>query len=68
MKRKSDDTARICEYCRFSAVVQTTEDMLCEHHGVVHKEYYCRKFVYDPLKRVPKRPPEIVVPEELGEE
>ena len=68
MKRKSDDVARLCEFCRFSAEIQTTDDMLCEHRGVVHKEYHCRKFVYDPLKRVPKRPPEIIVPEELGEE
>lgn len=68
MKRKNEDTARVCELCRFSAEIQTTDDMLCEYKGVVHREYCCRKFVYDPLKRVPKRPPDIIVPEELGEE
>ncbi len=67
MKRKSDDITRICELCRFSAEIQTTEDMLCEHHGVVHKEYSCRKFIYDPLKRIPKRPPEVIVPDELSD-
>lgn len=67
MKRKSGDIERLCELCRFSAEIQTTEDMLCEHRGVVDRDYSCKKFVYDPLKRIPKRPPELVVPEELSD-
>lgn len=68
MKKRSDDIARLCELCRFSAEIQTTNDMLCEHRGVVDREYSCRKFVYDPLKRIPKRPPTPPVPEELKEQ
>lgn len=32
------------------------ENVLCKKHGVVEKEYSCRKFSYDVLKRQPKRP------------
>lgn len=65
MKKTSDEGARLCEFCRFATVIRATDDMLCTHRGVVDKEYSCRKFVYDPLKRVPRRLPELIVPEEL---
>lgn len=68
MKRNTDDTVKFCEFCRFATNIAKTEDMLCEHRGVVDKEYVCRKFIYDPLKRIPRRPPELVVPDELAEE
>ena len=46
---------KACEYC-----VHSTEfgcdQMLCTKHGVVSKSYQCRKFTYDPLKRIPLRP------------
>lgn len=62
---KNSDGAKMCEFCRFASEIKTTEDMLCSHKGVVDKEYSCRKFVYDPLKRVPKKLPELPVLEEI---
>ena len=62
---KNSDVAKMCEFCRFASQIKTTEDMLCSHKGVVDKEYSCRKFVYDPLKRVPRKLPELPTLEEL---
>lgn len=64
MKNETDIT-RVCEFCRFASEIAGTEEMLCEKRGVVAKEYCCRKFVYDPLKRVPRRLPELIVPDDL---
>lgn len=52
-----------CGYCRFASEVTGTEDMLCRKKGVVPKQFICKKFVYDPLKRSPRRPPALVIPE-----
>lgn len=30
--------------------------MICQKYGVVPASHHCRKFRYDPLKRVPARP------------
>lgn len=65
MKKSNEDTVRLCEFCRFASEIPKTEEMLCEHKGVVSKEYLCRKFIYDPLKRIPRRPPELVVPDDM---
>lgn len=63
--KKNSDTPKICELCRFAEAISETEDMLCRHKGTVDKEYSCRKFVYDPLKRVPRKLPELIIPDEL---
>ncbi|MGN1073529.1 MAG: hypothetical protein ACI4QB_00935, partial [Eubacteriales bacterium] len=34
-------------------------DMLCRRYGVVYDEYKCKRYVYDPLKRIPPRTPPI---------
>ncbi len=57
--KKDSDTPRICEFCRFASEIKAMGDMLCTHRGVVDKEYVCRKFVYDPLKRIPRPLPEM---------
>lgn len=43
---------RSCTYCARGTV---TEDnaVICEKRGVVSLEYSCRKFRYDPCKRIP---------------
>ncbi len=46
---------RSCLYCAHSTKLNE-EQMLCTKVGVVSTESECRKFVYDPLKRVPARP------------
>ena len=52
-----------CGYCRFASEVSGTEDMLCRKRGVVSKRFICKKFIYDPLKRSPRRLPPLVIPE-----
>ena len=46
---------RCCRYCVHSTKF-TQDQMLCTKHGVVSMTYECRKFSYDPLKRIPARP------------
>lgn len=44
-----------CEYC--TRGTQLDEDQtLCSKYGVVHDVKKCRKFRYDPCKRIPKKP------------
>ena len=45
-----------CSYCEHGRISPNGENVLCKKNGVVEKEYYCKKFKYDPLKRQPKRP------------
>lgn len=44
-----------CGYCRYGT---TLEDglALCIKRGVVSTTHKCRKFAYDPIKRVPVKP------------
>ncbi len=44
-----------CGYCERGTVSKDGNMVLCESKGVVAPFYSCRKFVYAPLKRVPKR-------------
>ncbi len=44
-----------CGLCE-RAVCIDENDMLCRKYGVVSCNYSCKKFVYDPLKRVPAKP------------
>ena len=46
---------RSCLYCRYGT--QMNEDMmLCAKKGIVQPCVDCRKFRYDPFKRVPPKP------------
>lgn len=47
---------RHCSYCLFSGKIND-EQMICEKCGVVPADHHCRRFRYDPLKRVPSTPP-----------
>ncbi len=44
-----------CSYCAYSTVLNE-EQALCIKNGVVSCDGKCRKFQYDPCKRVPPRP------------
>ena len=68
MRKCSEDTVKLCEFCRYSASLAMGDDMLCEKRGVVKREYSCRKFMYDPLKRVPRKLDAVTMPEDLTEE
>lgn len=43
---------RSCRYCACGTQV-TDEQVLCNKRGIVAVSYACRKFQYDPCKRVP---------------
>lgn len=45
---------RSCRYCACGTQV-TDEQVLCVKHGVVSVYYACRKFEYDPCKRIPPK-------------
>lgn len=47
---------KVCAFCEFSCTLYTEDKMLCKKHGIVTASYKCRKFRYDPLKRVPNTP------------
>ncbi len=43
-----------CGYCHMGKKCLGKDTILCVKNGVVDSSYYCKKFKYDPLKRVPK--------------
>ena len=47
-----------CAYCEKGRRI-SEEEVVCIRRGVVPAEFHCRKFRYDPLKRVPPRPAEL---------
>ena len=46
-----------CEYCAHARRAADGRVMLCQKRGVVPLYHHCRRFVYDPLKRIPYRQP-----------
>lgn len=46
---------RSCVYC-MHATKLSEEEMLCAKRGIVSVEKSCRKFCYDPCKRIPPKP------------
>ena len=44
-----------CAYCAYGCAINDRE-VVCERKGVMDGADHCRRFVYDPLKRVPPRP------------
>lgn len=51
-----------CRWCRYGYVTVEEDVCLCDKCGVISRPTGCRKFVYDPLKRIPqpKKVPESV--------
>ena len=45
---------RSCVYCIHGTKI-SEEQILCIKHGAVSVHYACRKFKYDPCKRIPVR-------------
>lgn len=48
-----------CEYCSHGRIASDPDMILCPKHGVVAPYYKCRRFDYDPLRRVPRRQPKL---------
>ncbi len=46
---------RSCTYCQYGTQIDE-EQVLCTKKGVVSVDGKCRKFEYDPCKRIPPRP------------
>lgn len=48
------DIARSCAYCRNGAKLND-DQILCSKRGIVSTEKSCRRFSYDPCKRIPPK-------------
>ncbi len=44
-----------CAYCKFAASAEP-ETVICRKYGIRKETEHCRKFRYDPMRRVPPRP------------
>ena len=42
-----------CDYCFFGKKSSAFDTILCKYKGPVTARNFCRKYKYDPLKRVP---------------
>ena len=47
--------AKTCAYCAHGTKMEA-EQILCSKRGIVCADAKCRKFVYDPCKRIPVKP------------
>lgn len=47
-----------CSYCARGARLNENE-IMCIRRGIVTPGYHCPAFRYEPLKRVPPRPPKL---------
>ena len=46
---------RCCTYCMFAGKIDD-DTVICQKCGIVPASHHCRRFRYDPLKRIPPRP------------
>ena len=53
--KNSGNFEHICAYCENASGIYDEDSMICKSKGVVSKAYSCRKFIYDPLKRIPPK-------------
>ena len=44
-----------CIYCQYGRVNQEGDRVFCLKKGIVNAFGSCRAFLYDPLKRIPKK-------------
>ena len=45
---------RSCEYCSYATQIDNAQ-VLCAKRGIVSIDKNCRKFAYDPCKRIPPK-------------
>ena len=55
MKLFRKNMEKRCVYCGLGSVINERE-VACPYRGIMDAAGSCRRFVYDPLKRVPPRP------------
>lgn len=44
-----------CSYCQFGDRSKEGDKVVCEKSGLVEPDSSCKKWVYDPTKRIPKK-------------
>jgi hypothetical protein len=50
-----NDIEARCEYCQFGKRAKDGMNVLCEKVGVTPVDSKCSKYIYSPLKRIPKK-------------
>lgn len=72
MKRKNEtsenEISKCCAYCEKATVLASEDYVLCSKRGVVSQTYSCRRFSYDPLKKVPRRMPDMPTLDDVASE
>ncbi len=48
-----------CEYCIYGRLSPDGETVLCPKKGIVTRDFHCRKYKYDIMKRTPKKAPRL---------
>ena len=63
MKRKAfgQNIEPRCEYCQNGHESADGRMILCPRKGIVERSASCRKFCYDPLRRIPRTAPPLPV-------
>ena len=59
MKLFSSKAYRACKNCLLGRATAGGQHVLCARKGVVDADFCCRKYRYDPLKRVPRSAPKL---------
>ena len=49
------DIKKSCLWCEHGRKSEYTDEIFCRKRGVTTAGDYCRKYKYDPLKRVPEK-------------
>lgn len=44
-----------CSYCKFGKLSSDSNKILCNKKGIVELSDSCKKFKYEPLKRIPTK-------------
>ncbi len=49
-----------CKYCQYGTPAPDEKNVLCPKKGVIDRDSFCKKFRYDPLKRIPREKPALL--------
>ena len=44
-----------CAYCQFGDLSKEGDQVICEKSGNVKPDFSCKQWVYDPIKRIPRK-------------
>lgn len=53
----NEEISPACQYCERGTESSDYKMILCVNEGMVSPYFKCKKFVYSPIKRAPKRDP-----------